>query len=184
MAKPRTPPGPGVDATGQAVIDPTRNVLDLVKAAIERQDDLRKAEARAVHAEIAQLRFVANLREKQAARLRRAESKRINAIRAVDVAAASTLAAQVTATAEALRVQVAAAQSAAVTSLNAALEPIQKDIREVRDKQSLQQGGKEQVTEGRAGIGQLWLIVAGVVGVAGLFLATVSTALAVYALTR
>ena len=35
-------PGPGVDAYGQPVVDPTQNVLDLVKAAIQRQDDLRE----------------------------------------------------------------------------------------------------------------------------------------------
>lgn len=41
MADPN--PGPGVDASGDPVIDPTRNVLDLVAAAIARQDDLRGA---------------------------------------------------------------------------------------------------------------------------------------------
>jgi len=35
------PPGPGVDAQGRAVVDPTKNVLDLVNAAIKRQDDIR-----------------------------------------------------------------------------------------------------------------------------------------------
>jgi len=38
-------PGPGVDAQGQPVVDPTKNVLDLVEAAIRRQDDLRNVEA-------------------------------------------------------------------------------------------------------------------------------------------
>jgi tetrahydromethanopterin S-methyltransferase subunit B len=33
--------GKGVDSEGRPVIDPTQNVLDLVKAAISRQDDLR-----------------------------------------------------------------------------------------------------------------------------------------------
>jgi len=46
MTKPSStqPPGPGVDSEGRAVIDPTRNVLDLVAAANRRQDDLRTAE--------------------------------------------------------------------------------------------------------------------------------------------
>jgi hypothetical protein len=35
-----TRPGIGVDAHGQAVIDPTKNVLDLVLAAVKRLDDL------------------------------------------------------------------------------------------------------------------------------------------------
>ncbi len=39
-------PGIGVDARGGQVIDPTKNVLDLVEAAIRRQDDLRVAEAK------------------------------------------------------------------------------------------------------------------------------------------
>lgn len=36
-------PGEGVDARGGPVVDPTKNVLDLVAAAMERQDDLRGA---------------------------------------------------------------------------------------------------------------------------------------------
>lgn len=39
-------PGVAIDSRGGAVIDPTRNVLDLVEAAIRRQDDLRAAEAK------------------------------------------------------------------------------------------------------------------------------------------
>lgn len=39
-------PGVAVDARGGAVIDPTKNVLDLVKEAIGRQDDLRGLEVR------------------------------------------------------------------------------------------------------------------------------------------
>jgi hypothetical protein len=35
-------PGIAVDAHGQPVVDPTKNVLDLVEAAIRRQDDLRR----------------------------------------------------------------------------------------------------------------------------------------------
>jgi len=36
-------PGEGIDGGGHPVIDPTKNVLDLVRAAMERQDDLRGA---------------------------------------------------------------------------------------------------------------------------------------------
>lgn len=42
-------PGIGVDSKGSAVIDPTKNVLDLVEASIKRQDDLRDAETRRVN---------------------------------------------------------------------------------------------------------------------------------------
>jgi hypothetical protein len=38
--------GLGIDAAGGPVIDPTQNVLQLVDAAIGRQDDLRAAEAK------------------------------------------------------------------------------------------------------------------------------------------
>jgi hypothetical protein len=148
-------PGPGVDAGGRPVIDPTANVIAILEAAVKRQDDLREKES--LHA-----REMADLRSHYEELLRVKETERIDAIRAVDVGAvnraaevsaaqATTLAAQLVATAEASRVQVAAAASAQVTSLTAALEPIQKDIRDLRDAQSRGQGGKEQVTETRGG---------------------------------
>jgi hypothetical protein len=39
-------PGVGVDSAGHAVIDPTKNVLDLVLAAVTRLNDLRAADTR------------------------------------------------------------------------------------------------------------------------------------------
>jgi hypothetical protein len=111
--------GPSVDRTGAPVIDPTQNVLDLVAAAIERQDDLRAAESRhirelaTVRAEYdgrlaglraefdAQMRAgdqdKSTLRASYEEKLRTQESERINAIRAVDVGAV-TRAAEVSAT--------------------------------------------------------------------------------------
>lgn len=80
-------PGVGVDAAGGAVIDPTQNVLDLVQAAIQRQDDLRAkdkeiADARAEHLkEIADLRSHHAEAERLSARdLSAAESRRVDAI--------------------------------------------------------------------------------------------------------
>ena len=73
-------PGLGVDYQGNPVVDPTKNVLDLVAAAIKRQDDLREAESRHV-------REIAGLRAEYTAELRKAETARIDAIRAVDVGA-------------------------------------------------------------------------------------------------
>lgn len=144
-------PGPGVDASGRAVIDPTENVRELVEAAIKRLDDMRDLEA--LHA-----KELADLRASYDRELRQAESNRIDAIRAVDVGAvnraaevaatqATVLAAQLAATAEAARTQVAAAASAAVTGLAAALEPIQKDIQDLRKAQYEAQGVKTQTTE-------------------------------------
>jgi hypothetical protein len=135
-------------------IDPTKNVLDLVAAAIQRQDDLREAAA-------AHVQEIARLRANYDQRLREAETARIDAIRAVDVGAvnraaevsaqqAMTLAAQVATSAETLRTQVAAAATAATVALAAALEPIQKDIADLRRAQYEQAGQKAQVVEGTA----------------------------------
>jgi cobalamin biosynthesis Mg chelatase CobN len=162
-------PGLGVDAAGNPVVDPTRNVLDLVAAAIARQDDLREAESRHV-------RELAELRAEFQHELRQAETERINAIRAVDVQAvqqassvqetrATALAAQVAASAEAMRSQVAAAATAAATSLAAALEPVQKDIADLRRAQYEAQGQKTQVTETRASGGAIIGFVIGGIGV-------------------
>lgn len=176
----RFPPGPGVDSEGRPVVDPTRNVLDLVAAAIKRQDDLRETESRHVR-EIAGLRAdytveIARLRASFQEELRSAETERINAIRTVDVQAvqqaagvaearATALANQVAASAEALRNQVQAAASAAAVSLATALEPIQKDIADLRRAQYEQQGQRAQVQEGRAGIGTTTAIVGAIVAV-------------------
>jgi len=89
-----------------------------------------------------------------------AESKRIDAIRTVDVAAvgqaasvsatqATTLAAQVSASAETLRITVAASATAAANALAAALAPIQKSIDDLRQTQYQQQGQRAQQIEGK-----------------------------------
>jgi len=174
MADSREPPGsssgPGVDRTGQPVQDPTPNVLDLVQAAIARQDDLREMQARyasqigdmrEVHAQyVTELRsnYEGQLREANSRseeridakdqQLRVGETARIDAIRAVDVGAAAILANQVAASAEALRGQVEAARQQTATALAAALEPIQKDIQDLRRAQYEAQGQKTQVVEG------------------------------------
>jgi hypothetical protein len=122
--------------------DPTPNVQDLVEAAILRQDDLRTLES-------GHIREVAALRAHYDEKLREAETARINAIRAVDVGAAATLAQQVAASAEALRGQVEAARIQTAATLAAALEPIQKDIQDLRKTQYESQGQRAQVIETR-----------------------------------
>jgi hypothetical protein len=118
---PETVPG----ASGPAPVDPTANVLALVGAANERQDDLRAMEGAHIRELIAiraaehehdkrALQDTDNLRSAHAKELRTAEAARIDAIRAVDVgavqqaasvqaAAAQTLATQVNTSAETLR---------------------------------------------------------------------------------
>jgi len=151
---PDQPPGPGVDAFGRAVIDPTANVLQLVDAAVRRLDDLRASDN-------TWLQKLNTMRDAHAMELREAESARIDAVRAIDVGAvqqasqvaataASTLAAQVATSAETLRTQVAAAASAATIALSAALEPVQKDIADLRRAQYEAQGQKTQVVETHA----------------------------------
>jgi hypothetical protein len=124
------------------VIDPTKNVLDLVAAETKRQDDLRGVEG-------AHIRELMGRDQLLAERMRVIETARLDAIRAVDqgqiqraaeVSAqqATTLAAQTTNLAEAFRV-----------SLAAALEPMQKDIADLRRVQYEQAGQKAQVVETR-----------------------------------
>jgi hypothetical protein len=155
--------------------DPTRNVLDLVEAAIKRQDDLRASESESLRREAA-------LRAEYDEKLRMAETARIDAIRAVDVGAvnraaevssqvASTLAAAVAASAEALRDQVSAVASASDMRLAAALDPIQKAIDDLRRAQYEAQGVKTQSGDSRLNVGSIVGIIAGVVGLAGLILA-------------
>lgn len=192
-------PGPAVDRQGRPVIDPTANVLQLVEAAIARQDDLRTLEAahRKDHesmrgtylaAERQHLRELAEIRATYDDKLRDAEAKRIDAIRAVDVQAvsaaaqvqatqATTLAAQVATSAETLRNQVAAAATAQTVALAAALEPVQKDIADLRRAQYEAQGQKTQVVESQASTSTLTAVVAAVI-------ATLVLALGIFAATR
>lgn len=151
---------PAVDAEGHAVLDPTKNVLDLVNAAIKRQDDLRELAGNHV-------KEILELRADYTEQLRKAETARIDAIRAVDIGAvnraaevsaqqAMTLAAQVVTSAETLRTQVAAAAAASTIALSAALEPIQKDIQDLRKAQYEAQGGKTQSSGLRDNFGAIF----------------------------
>jgi hypothetical protein len=101
--------GLGVDRSGNPVVDPTKNVLDLTNAATKRIDDLRATDSKYIELAIKrlddlraieslridQLRQAESLRIKEqleiradySQRLELAEAKRIDAIRAVDVSA-------------------------------------------------------------------------------------------------
>ena len=153
----------GTPVLGHLGVDPTRNVTDLVAAAILRQDDLRDAESRHVR-ELMELRADGN------EKLQVKETARIDAIRAVDVAAVQraaevaaeavqTLAAQVPITAEAVR-----------TSLAATVAPILADIQALRQAQYEQQGqrtatvdvGASDATARAAGMARNAVLVAAV----------------------
>lgn len=119
--------------------DPSANVLALVAAAVERLDDLRAAEARRLtdlfDAETRRVNQVMQIHADYDWKLDLAESKRIDAIRAVDVSAvaianeravasAQVLANEVTKSAETLRALVATTDQARQASLNAVLQPL------------------------------------------------------------
>ncbi len=83
----------------ELIVDPTKNVLTYVEAAVTRLDDLREAESRRVNEQIV-------LRAEFAKQLNEAEAKRIDAIRAVDVNAVSVATERATAQAAVLQNQV------------------------------------------------------------------------------
>ena len=154
-----TAPGPGTDAQGRAVIDPTANVLLLVAAETRRQDDLRESENARLRDQVHAQERESALRAAHALELRTAESERLDAIRGVDQAAvqastlvaetrATVLATQVALSADVVRTQVGAAQTAATEGLTNALAPIQKDISELRQVQYTTAGGKAENVEG------------------------------------
>ena len=138
--------GIGVDASGGPVIDPTANVISLFEAGVKRLDDLRSAETKrqddmrdlsAEHTK--EMHVLARGFEEK---LRDAEAKRIDAIRAVDVNAvavassrasdqASVLASQVQTSSDALRSLVASTAATLATQQTAALAEITKRLSEL-----------------------------------------------------
>jgi len=105
------------------------------------------------------------LRSMYEEKLRIAESDRIDAIRAVDVGAAAILANQVSASAEALRAQVEATRVTTAQSLAAALEPIQKDIADLRRVQYEQQGQKSAGIEQHTTTNDARTVVLSIIGI-------------------
>jgi hypothetical protein len=135
-------PGIPVDSSGGATIDPTKNVLDLVGAAVLRLSDMMQLQAKLTDEKILRMEREYVHQEKMAERerafsaeIRKMESDRVDKIRSVDVANAAATAAQllsavnnlaVTAdrTAETLRNQVAATAQAAAANLGALINPV------------------------------------------------------------
>ncbi len=158
-----TPPGPGVDARGVPVVDPSANVIALNDAAIKRQDDLRTMEARHV-------RELMNSRFGYAKELSRAESARIDAIHQADVSAGdraailnaaqqTALAAQVEATAATMRTTVEQQRISTAEGLVTALTPIQASVAELTRALWSGEGGVAQKRESR-GINMGWTMAA------------------------
>ena len=138
--------GPGVDAQGRPVVDPTQNVRELVVAAIERQDDLCILDS--------QWRDKMSARDLEHAReMRAAEAARIDAIRAVDVENVRQRAVEAEQRASTLANTVAATASAFDAKLVTELDPLKKDIADLRRVQYEGVGQKTQVVETRGQIG-------------------------------
>lgn len=154
-APPIQAPGNGgggipVDRYGGGTIDPTQNVLQLVEAAGKRQDDLRDAESR-------HIRELMKMTGDYEDKLATAEANRINAIRAVDVAAvavaaeraaqqAGVLANQVSTSAETLRTLVASTSTALAEQLTQIITPITARIA-VLERAQYEGAGKAGVTD-------------------------------------
>jgi len=83
-------PGMGIDAHGGPVIDPTANVLALVEAANQRQDDLREMNNARIDAELRNQEQMADLRASHQTALDTLEAKRLDAVRSVDQLAVKT----------------------------------------------------------------------------------------------
>jgi hypothetical protein len=67
--------------------DPTSNVLSLVKAAVERLDDLRDTTNKRLDAEIGHVKELSDLRAAHAAEIRALEAERLEKTRDIDVLA-------------------------------------------------------------------------------------------------
>lgn len=139
-------PNPG--ASPDVVRDPTENVLDLVEAAVARLNDLGKL--RAEH-----MRELLDRDRAHAAELRALEAARLDAIRAVDVGAVQRAAEVQAQVANALASQVATSADAFRVALSAQLEPLQRDIADLRKTQYEQAGQKAQVGESRLNVGAI-----------------------------
>lgn len=149
------------------LIDPTANVIALMAAAVQRQDDLRRAEAQRInelrivghdtntalaHAESRRVDEQMALRSAYDEKLRDAEAKRIDAIRAVDVAAvaiqneravqqAAVLANQVSASKDALQALVASTADQLAKNLATSLSQILERLSSL-EKSQYQLGGR------------------------------------------
>ena len=154
-----------------------KNVAKMIEQEGRRQDGLRQMAHVALRREMA-------LTAKYEDKLRKAETKRINAIRSVDVGnvreaalvqttQAKTLEMQTTTFAETLRKQVESTAVAARLDQQTALAPINKNIEDLRQTMWAQQGERAQRTE--TGADDRWRIGALIAGGGCLVSATGAT---------
>lgn len=137
-----TPPGPGVDASGQSVRDPTGNVLDLVAAESKYQDAMRNAEA--LH-----VREVMKLRAESDEKARVSEAARLDALRQVDQTAIAADRAAAETRATTLAQTVADAAETVRTTLSTTVDPILKAISAIQAIQYAEAGQRAQLQESK-----------------------------------
>lgn len=147
--------------------DPTYNVSELVNAAVQRLDDLSKMQMECTKEVIGLNKEILNLHVTYGEKLSVAESKRIDAIRAVDVAAvaiasekanqqATVLANQLTASADTLRNLVATT----ATTVN---EQFRAVTSQLMDKIALLERSQYEGKGKTSGMEKLWgWLVAGI----------------------
>lgn len=90
----RSGAGLGIDAAGGPVIDPTENVKALSEALSQRQDDLRDLNNKYLDARLDAIKEVVTLMAAHSKEIRDLESKRVDAVREIDVIARNTAASQ------------------------------------------------------------------------------------------
>jgi len=156
--------GMGVDAHGGPVIDPTKNVLDLVEAAVKRLDDMTILRGQLVEEKILRLEreqallvTMATLRAEHQKDLDTLEAKRLDAVRSVDqlavkteadrsAAAITALANAAATTAETLRSAVNTSATNLATQLTNTVNAITERIAAL-EKSSYTGQGKQAVVD-------------------------------------
>ena len=133
-------------------MDPTRNVTSLIDSAIIHQNEMREQEQKH-RIELDNIRlYYTNQKDI-------AETKRIDDNRSTDILAVAAANAVSVQQANTLAAQVATSADAQRSSLANALEPIQKDISEIRKTQYEAAGGKIQQTENKLTVGQILAVI-------------------------
>jgi len=150
-------PGIAVDAYGGGVIDPTKNVLDLVDAAVKRIDDVGRLRALLVDVQIAHQAEIGRLRADYQTAIDALEAKRLDAIRQVDqlavkteadrsAAAITALATTAATTAETLRNAVNTSATNLATQLTNTVNAITERIAQL-EKLSYTGQGRQAVSD-------------------------------------
>lgn len=165
--------GPATDDKGIPVIDPTINVKEAQASAITRLDDLREMESK-------HLREIMNLRADFNDKLRVAESARLDSIRDVDRDTVARAADVQTQQATTLAATVATSADAVRVTLATTVAPILEAIAALQRAQYETAGGKTQQVESHDS-SRTWIgiIIAGSVGFLTIVMAIVAVAVTV-----